>query len=237
MPRTLFGGLLRCSACGGPMIGVAANRYGCHANKDRGDAICANRRTVRRDVVDRRLVVEVRDQLTGPDALAELHAAVRAVATERKREMEQASGGNRRRLAEVDLDLSRLVEAVASIGGSPALVARIRAAEAERALLAAEITPPADVAVLLSEVGARYRRMLLQLDQVLLDEDRDRTRAILADIVGPVTIVHEGGEVFAELEEPAARMLVAAGGGSLGGVAGARNFSRSTAGRRRIRLY
>lgn len=98
-------------------------------------------------------------------------------------------------------------------------------------------TPPADVAVLLSKVGARYRRMLLQLDQVLLDEDRDRTRAILADIVGPVTIVHEGGEVFAELEEPAARMLVAAGGGSLGGVAGARNFSRSTAGRRRIRLY
>ena len=114
------------------MIGVAANRYGCHMNKDRGDAICANRRTVRRDVVDRRLVVEVRDQLTGPDALAELHAAVRAVATERKREMEQASGWNRRRLAEVDLELSRLVEAVASIGGSPALAARIRVSDSKQ---------------------------------------------------------------------------------------------------------
>ncbi|MBK6599932.1 MAG: recombinase zinc beta ribbon domain-containing protein [Proteobacteria bacterium] len=38
-PRTLFGGLLRCGHCGGPMIAVHT-RYGCAAHKTRGSAIC-----------------------------------------------------------------------------------------------------------------------------------------------------------------------------------------------------
>jgi hypothetical protein len=63
----------------------------------------------------------------------------------------------------------------------------------------------------------------------------ERTRAILADLLGQVTVVHEGREVFAELEDPAQRLLLAAGGSaeSLGGVAGARNSSRRL---RRVRL-
>ena len=51
-----------------------------------------------------------------------------------------------------------------------------------------------------------------------------------------MTVVHEGREVFAELEDPAQRLLLAAAGGSaesLGGVAGARNSSRRL---RRVRL-
>lgn len=40
----------------------------------------------------------------------------------------------------------------------------------------------------------------------------------------PLTVLHEEGGVFAEIEAPAARLLVAvAGGASLEGVAGARN--------------
>ena len=37
-PRTLFGGLLRCERCGGPMIAVHARYYGCAAHKTRGPA-------------------------------------------------------------------------------------------------------------------------------------------------------------------------------------------------------
>jgi hypothetical protein len=72
------------------------------------------------------------------------------------------------------------------------------------------------------------------LQATLADEagDRQRTRAILADMLGPVTLVREApGEDYAELEEPAERLLMAAGGESLGMVARARNRSQ-----RRIRL-
>lgn len=98
------------------------------------------------------------------------------------------------------------------------------------------LAPPPDLSGLLADVTSRYRRLLLQLEDVLRDEDRERTRAILADLLGQVTVVHEGREVFAELEDPAQRLLLAAAGGSaesLGGVAGARNSSRRL---RRVRL-
>lgn len=231
LPRTLFGGLLRCPECGGPMIGVAANRYGCNIAKDRGPAACGNRRTVRRDLVDQRLLAEVRAQLTGPDVQEELQAAVRAAVAARRRQAEAAQAAHRARLQALEAELQRLVDAVATIGASQALAERIRAAEVERADLLLELEPAADASALLADVRALYGRMLMQLGAVLADEDRERTRAILADIVGPVTIVHEGAAVFAELEEPAARLLVAAGGSSLGAVAGARNFSR-----RRLRV-
>lgn len=231
-PRTLFGGLMRCGVCGGAVIAISATRYGCNTHKDRGPAACPNNRTVRRELVDRRLVAEVRDQIGGVDVLPELHAAVRAAVSAMQRDADLASEGARRRLAHLDGEVQRLVDAIASIGASQALADRLRAAETERAELQAQMAPAPDVGALLAEVTQRYRRLLLQLGDVLADEDRDRTRAILADLLGPVTVVHEGGEVFAELEEPATRLLLAAGGESLGRVAGARNFSR----KRRISL-
>ena len=74
------------------------------------------------------------------------------------------------------------------------------------------------------DVTARYRRMVLQLQEVLRDEsDRTRTRQILTDMLGQVKIGRdlETGETFAELEDPAERLLVAAVGESLRLVAGA----------------
>ena len=79
------------------------------------------------------------------------------------------------------------------------------------------------------DVTARYRRMVLQLQEVLRDEsDRTRTRQILTDMLGQVKIGRdlETGETFAELEDPAERLLVAAVGESLRLVAGARTRSR-----------
>jgi DNA invertase Pin-like site-specific DNA recombinase len=231
IPRTLFGGLLRCHQCGGPLIGVSANRYGCNINKDRGPAACANNRTVRRDLVDRRLVADIRDLLAAPESVADLQAAVRAVVAAQRKAAAAASESVRKRITQLDGELGRLIDAVATIGASQALAERIRAAEVERADLMLQVQAPSDASHLLAEVTARYRRMLLDLETVLADEERDRTRAILAEIVGPVTIVHEGTAVYAELQEPADRLLVAAGGRSLGMVAGARNSSR-----RRLRV-
>lgn len=232
VPKSLFSGLLRCSTCGGPMIAINRERYGCNAHKDRGPSVCPDGRTITRDLVDRRLVADVRDQLAAPEALAEVQAAVRAVLARRKADAERAGEAARRRLAALDAELKRLVDAIATIGASDALAARLRAAEAERADLLLSIAPPLDAASLVGDITTRYRRMLLQLTAVLRDEDRDRTRAILADIVGQVTVVHEGGAIYADLIDPAARLVMQANGESLEVVAGARNCDW----KRRIRL-
>lgn len=213
----------RLNARGGPLVAISATRYGCNIAKDRGATICANRRTVAGELVDRRLLAEVRDQLMSPDALLELQGAVHAQVAALRAEASRSGESVQRRLAAVEGELARLVDAVATIGASQALAERIRASEAERLELVQRLAPPPDLSGLLADVTSRYRRLLLQLEDVLRDEDRERTRAILADLLGQVTVVHEGREVFAELEDPAQRLLLAAAGGSaesLGGVAG-----------------
>jgi DNA invertase Pin-like site-specific DNA recombinase len=233
VPRTLFGGLLRCQDCGGPMIAINRERYGCNVHKDRGPTVCANGRTVLRDVVDGALLAEVRDELLAPDALTDLQALVRQELARRRADAAGGAEEAQRRRDELAGEIGRLVDGIARIGASAALVERLRQAEAEHARIVASLAQAkSEDGDVIADVGARYRRLLLQFRQVLEDEDRDRTRTLLADIIGPVTVVHEAGGVFADLEEPAARLLFAVAGESLGRVAGARNSFQ----RRRICL-
>ena len=108
------------------------------------------------------------------------------------------------------------------MGVSAALTARLAAAESELHQVAEAIDAPRKTAVTVDDVVGNYRRQVLSLEEALTDDnDRIRTRQILADMLGTVTIGREGGETFAELDEPAERLLIAAVGESLGLVAGA----------------
>jgi hypothetical protein len=78
--------------------------------------------------------------------------------------------------------------------------------------------------LVINDVIGRYWRLFGQLQEVLAEEkDRVQTRQILAEVLGEVTVGRdrETGEVFADLEEPAERLLITAVGESLGLVAGA----------------
>lgn len=230
-PRTLFSGLLRCPSCGGPMVALDARRYGCNVNADRGASVCAAGTGYSRKSVDAALLAVVRDELLSPAAMADLHAVAReALASARRSAAPKAPPA---RLAALQGEIARLVDAVAQVGLSDALRARLAAAEAERAEIerAAERSAPAAPLPTAAQIIAGYRRRLLQLKESLeADADRHRTRALLAEMLGQVTLVSddEGGQ-WAEMDEPAARVALA--GSLMGVVAGACNASR-----RRIRV-
>ena len=60
------------------------------------------------------------------------------------------------------------------------------------------------------QVVAAYRRQMLQLQQALeVDTDRERTRAMLADILGPVTLTRDQQGDWAQMEEPTQRVMLA----------------------------
>jgi hypothetical protein len=77
----------------------------------------------------------------------------------------------------------------------------------------------AGAAALIDKAITEYRALLMQLEVTLAEEsDLPRTRQILASLLGRVTLVRdEAGESYAELEDPAERLLVAAGGTTDGG--------------------
>jgi hypothetical protein len=68
---------------------------------------------------------------------------------------------------------------------------------------------------MVDEAIAEYRALLMQLEAAMTEEtDRLQTRQILASLLGRVTLGRdEAGESYAELKDPAERLLVAAGGG------------------------
>ena len=155
--------------------------------------------------------------------LAELHSAVRTAIAGAKRAT--GADANTARLAALQGEIARLVDAVAQAGLSDALRARLAAAEAERTALEQRARNSTALPVpTASEVIAGYRRRLLQLQQALeSDADRQRTRELLAELLGPVTLTRDDTGDWAEMEEPAARVALA-GSTPLTVVAGARNL-------------
>lgn len=203
---TLFAGILRCAKCGGSVTAVNAERYGCSKAIERGNAVCTGI-TIKRDVLDRRLLAVVREELLSPAALALMHTRVEHWLREAKR---AASGDTaRQRRQELDAEIGRLVDAIASIGNSDALTTRLRQAEQQRAALT---EPSGDVPASIKHAMARYRNWAMNLQEVL-QGDIVRARAAIADLLGRVELEKTSEGIFAEFDEPAGRMLVAAAGG------------------------
>jgi site-specific DNA recombinase len=222
-PRALFTGLLRCASCGGPVTAIDARRYGCNVHTDRGAAVCSNADAFRRKAVDSALLTVVREELLSPAALTELQQAVRA-ALSRGRGDQAGAAAAKKRQAALQSEIGRLVDAIAQVGLSEALRARLAAAEAELEQLQHQVLTSAQAAPAptAEQVLAAHRRRMLTLQESLESEaDRDRTRALLAEMLGPVTLVRDAEGDWAEMEEPAQRMLVA-GSTPLEVVAGAR---------------
>jgi site-specific DNA recombinase len=227
-PRTLFGaGMLRCYLCNGAIVGVNADRYGCSIHKDRGNAVCANTRTVARDLLDRRLLAELREELLTPGTVRDVRAAVAKMIGDAARLADSSQATWRRRAAEIEGEITRLVDAIATVGLSPALQQRLAAAELERRTL--ERDHGARPVLNADQVMTNYRALILRLQDALTEGgDLFHTRAVLAEMLGSVVIGWDegAGASYAEMEEPAERLLLQALGGSLGMVAGARNPSR-----------
>ena len=230
-PRTLFGaGTLRCHACGAAVVAINAKRYGCSARKARGPTVCPNGATVLRQLLERRLLSLLREELLAPEALVELQAEVRRLLTEHHQAARSGQRAAEQRQRELDAEIGRLVDAVATVGISPALQQRLAAAEAERAALERQRSRGGDdvsTGTRINDALARHRRQLLDLQRVLTEDvapqDLARTREIIGSMIGTVMIGRdpETGDNFADLEEPAERLLLAAVGESLGMVAGA----------------
>lgn len=221
--RSLFTGMLRCKVCGGPWVAVNKDRYGCGVHKDRGPSVCPSTLTVLREVVDKRLLAEVREQLLTPAALVELQQEVTAVLAEQQR-ANGDSAGLALQLKDVEGEISRLVDAVATVGISKALSARLQAAEAERdRLVAAASAAEPSAAEVIADVMARYKRQTLELRKVLEDApDREHVRRLLADLVGQVMIDRDAdGLIWAEVPERVEHLLEQASSTSGRRVAGA----------------
>ncbi len=200
--QTLLGGLLRCGKCGGAMIAVDVNRYGCAAAKDRGPTVCTGI-VVRRKDAEALILADARGALFSPAIVSAVRLKVQ------RRLAGKKAAAATTRADQLERQVRNLSAAIAEIGISPSLRSRLTTAEAELQLLRRDLLPVRQ-AVDVDAAMAQYKRLAMEFTDAL-GKSPDRARAILAHL-GPIRIEEEGDQAFA-LMPTAERLLVAVAGG------------------------
>jgi Recombinase zinc beta ribbon domain/Recombinase len=106
----LLSGLLTCGCCGTRYGIVVNDRYGCLGHFRKGT--CDNGRTIRRDDIERRVLVGLTDKLVSPEAVA---VAVRAYAEETNRqnlERRARVETSRRALEKIERGIKGILDAI-----------------------------------------------------------------------------------------------------------------------------
>jgi hypothetical protein len=65
-PRYLFSGLMRCGVCGGGFSKISEAHFGCSTARNKGETVCANRLTIRRDALEATVMDGLRSRLMEP---------------------------------------------------------------------------------------------------------------------------------------------------------------------------
>ena len=216
---TLFGGTLRCSLCGGAVIAINARDYGCGNAQARGPAVCTGLR-VRRAEVDAALVEHLRAVALDPASIDRIASLAVRMARDGAKERERSEQQDQQRAVALDAEIGRLTDAIAKVGFSEALAARLRQAEAQRAELAATPSEPSTPPYPLHAKRAA-REMVERLCEVLR-EDSNEARPALRAAFGPIVLRPVGEDMMAEFEDAAERLALAVGGAKVNRVAGAR---------------
>jgi hypothetical protein len=97
-----------------------AVQYGCNCRNDCGPTARSHGAGHPSERIDTALQ-SVRDDLPSPDSMADVQRAVRAALAEHGRRRDRGTDTARQRLAQLQGDIGRLVDAVAALGVSPSL--------------------------------------------------------------------------------------------------------------------
>ena len=167
-PKRLLSGLLRCACCGGNYSVVRDDVMRCATlSNSRG---CDNRRTIRTDEIEQRVLTALDRYLLAPDVVAD------AVATYIK-ERQRLSKQRAKRHGEISRDLAavkRRIEAVLELamagnGDAKSVNRKLVELEADQDRLETELTkaPSADAIAVHPSAPERYRAKVAQIHEAL----------------------------------------------------------------------
>jgi hypothetical protein len=187
-PVFLLSGLLICGCCGGRYGIVVNDRYGCLSHFRKG--ICDNGRTVRRDDIERRVLVGLTDKLVSAEAVA---AAVRAYAEETNRQNHERRAhaeADRRSLEKIERGIKGIMAAIEDGMYQPAMKARMDELDSQKAEIQTRLAEaPADVPDMHPNIAELYRAKVTRLAETLADpESNGEAREDIRSLVGEVVL-------------------------------------------------
>ncbi|WP_336981635.1 recombinase family protein [Altererythrobacter fulvus] len=188
-PRHLLSGLGKCGVCGRGWIITRGDYFGCSSVIDAN--ACTNRRLIRKDQYERRVLEDLREKMLAPDVVAAYLAEYRQEYSRRTRETASERSKLERRQGELARKVERLVAAIAD-GASQfteireALTnAKAEKADIDRVLASFDAIPQI---ALHPGLARQYQQAIEQLETELADETTralagPRLRKLIARIV------------------------------------------------------
>ena len=138
-PRYLFSGLMRCGVCGGGFSKISEAHFGCSTARNKGETICANRLTIRRDALETTVMDGLRNRLMDPSLFKvfaqEFAAEWNRLQAEAGAHLSRACSERERVCRQID----RLVDALADGGPAERLKGKLKELERRRLELEHEL--------------------------------------------------------------------------------------------------
>jgi site-specific DNA recombinase len=191
--RYLLNGLVKCGCCGGGYTIVGKERYGCYRRKTQGKQECANSRTIARDRLEARVLARLREGLMTPAFAKQFAAEVERLMAQGAREDNQVPKEIEARLKDLEPTIARLLDRLETDEAGESLLERLKAREAERDALRAELAASAKPARIVppsaAELDAIYRGQVGRLEDLLTgSEQMVQANALLRELLGEVRV-------------------------------------------------
>ena len=112
-PRYAFSGLIRCGGCGGGFSKISAAHFGCSTARNKGETVCGNRLTIRRDALEATVMDGLRGRLMDPALFKVFAEEFTAEWNRLQAEAGASSAGLRSEQQRLCRQIDRLVPAIA----------------------------------------------------------------------------------------------------------------------------
>jgi hypothetical protein len=207
-PRYLFSGLMRCGVCGGGFSKISEAHFGCSTARNKGETVCGNRLTIRRDALEATVMEGLSTRLMDPDLFKvfaqEFAAEWNRLQAEGESSLDRVRSEHQRVCRQID----RLIDALAD--GEPAarLKDKLREFERRRLELQRELeTAKAPAPRLHPNVAEVYRRKVEELHNALRQEDAAPARELVRGLVEAIVLLPEDGRLKVEVRGELAEIL------------------------------
>ncbi len=172
-PSYLFSGLLKCGCCGTSYTLINKTRYGCVAARNKGEAICTNRATIEREVVEDRVLTGLRDSLLHPVLITTFVEEYRRAFNAEAAGADAAREKARRDVMQIDKKISGILGAIEDGMYQPSMKDRMTELEAEKRDLMnfLEQSPEPPALRLHPSLSDLYRSKIRNLSSALQDPD------------------------------------------------------------------
>ena len=170
-PKYIFSRLLECGCCQGGMSKMSSDRYGCSTARNKGIALCSNKRMIKQADLEHTVLSVLQERLMQPELVAKFAEEYTAHINKLRMERNASLVGYHKELAKLRRKDKRMVQAIMDGYASPQLKADMDAMVERQNELIALIESTDEAPVLLHpNMALRYRQEVNALVRSLNDD-------------------------------------------------------------------